>query len=122
MRGSGEDVVDPAQLLEMAQPLELGRIDDLHAQRVQRDVPVDRVVDHLQPHRLVIVIRLASSANLHRYTIRYLRSVLYITVHRLSIHSIKATPTIMPVARIIEGIPGCIEMRSSNPPVCRPLH
>lgn len=47
VRGSWEDKVGPAELLDVSQSLELGCVDDLDEERVQLDVTVDGVVKHL---------------------------------------------------------------------------
>lgn len=47
VRGARKHLVGTAQLLDVAQPLELGRVDDGHQQRVELHVAVDRVVEHL---------------------------------------------------------------------------
>ena len=47
--GAREDPLDRAQLTDAAQPLELGRVDDLHAQRVERDRAVDHIGDDPRP-------------------------------------------------------------------------
>ena len=47
--GAREDPLHRPELADAAQPLELGRVDDLHAQRVERDRPVDHVGDDPRP-------------------------------------------------------------------------
>ena len=44
-------MVDGAQLLQVAQPLELGRVNDAHAEAVKVHVAVDRVVEHFARYR-----------------------------------------------------------------------
>ena len=43
----GKDVVAAAQLLDVSQALELGRVDDGDTQRVELDMSVHAVVEHL---------------------------------------------------------------------------
>ena len=43
----GKEVVATAQLRDMSQALELGRVDDGDTQRVELDVSVHAVVEHL---------------------------------------------------------------------------
>ena len=47
VRRPGEDVVAAAELLDVAQSLELGRVDDSDTQRVELNVAVNTVVEHL---------------------------------------------------------------------------
>lgn len=48
VRSPGEDQVSRSQLLDVAKPLKLRRVNELHQQRVQLDVAVDGVVEHLR--------------------------------------------------------------------------
>ena len=47
VRCAGEDKVAGAELFDVAQALELRRVDDANAQRMQLYVTVDRIVEHL---------------------------------------------------------------------------
>lgn len=51
VRGSREHQVGSSQLLDVAQSLELRRVDDGHQQGVEFQVAVDGVVEHLSPTR-----------------------------------------------------------------------
>ena len=46
--GAGKDIVATAQLLDVPQSLELGRVDDGDTQRIDLDVAVNAVVEYLQ--------------------------------------------------------------------------
>ena len=46
--GSRVHVVAGSELLDVAEPLELKRVDELHRERVQLDVTVHRVVEVLE--------------------------------------------------------------------------
>lgn len=50
VRRSGVDEVAAAELLQVSQPLELRRVDDLDEQRVERHRAVDGIVEHLAEH------------------------------------------------------------------------
>lgn len=50
MWGSWENIVTAAQLFNVPQPLELGRVDDAHEEGVQLDVAMDGVVNYLENH------------------------------------------------------------------------
>lgn len=45
--GSGKNKVGPAELLDVSQSLELGRVDDLDEKRVELNVTMDGVIEDL---------------------------------------------------------------------------
>ena len=77
----GKDVVGTAQLLDVSQALELGRVDDGDTQRIELDVSVHAVVEHLGVGAPIARYRLmAPSWTVTSYTCNFTYIYIYIYI------------------------------------------
>lgn len=53
--GSRKHHVRGSQLFDVPQPLELRGVDDSHQQRMELDVAVDRIIEHLSTSKTIII-------------------------------------------------------------------